>query len=859
MSRSPRLTGLSARHRIRNEPGISSNYGSMLYTMDKEIGRIMAKLDDPDGNPKSDDSIRDDTLVVFINDNGGANNNGTSNAPLRNWKGSPYEGGVRVPMIVAGAGVTAAPGSVYDRPVHSIDLLPTFYEAGGGAPIPEIDGVNLLPFVNGEDAGVPHGFLTMRAGPEVGMRMGDWKLVKNGRGAGFELFDLSLDLSETNDVSALHPEIVDAMVAELTRFEARAEKPRHHGLNSGANSINLNDRFRLDPSAGAGGGGFAPDQVIVGPSTLNGGFEDNDGPPGSILTFDQVAGWTNLAGNNSETCARDNLAPATGGPWNGVGSDAGTRLFALDTGYTIAAGDRFLIGYDWRDASGWADGSDRMRVSLFTTSDGTLTGARTDFFAASSGLSAANSSYQTESHVTPVVDAGVVGGRLFIAIEGANGGGSGTGFARFDNVNLATAIEAGDAEVELNWSSAGVWVDAGTGLADTLLDQDSFPGAVLEFPVAEDFSYTATNDMRRPTGLDFMLNKIVFSGTRASVQVASGLIDGLPLLFTNDLDGQPPAIEVGASGAFPFTIENDLVLLDGLEIRGSGAVGLTLAGSISEFEGARGISKSGAFPLLIQGAHSYTGATEILDGGFTLFGNLQTSNLTIAEPAEFHADGAVSGDLDLSGTMGWFVEGSAFNHLTVAGHVSLDGATLNVLGPVILPNSGPLSYGSLSGSFSEVTGLPDGHSVDYGYDEGSGLRRIAIVPTTPYLVWAQTISGLEGAESVFDHDANDDGVPNGVAFFLGATDANIDARPLLPSLAIEGGGAEFSYDRATGTGIEARVRYSADLSSWDTAIDGVDGVTRTVVGDRETVRVPLDLADGGRLHLRLEVSRSGGF
>ncbi|MCP4848042.1 MAG: sulfatase-like hydrolase/transferase, partial [Verrucomicrobiaceae bacterium] len=89
----PRISGLSGKRK---------QYASMVLTMDKEIGRILERLDDPNGDNDTTDGITDNTLVIFINDNGGAKNNGTVNTPLRDWKGSPFEGGIRIPMILAG-------------------------------------------------------------------------------------------------------------------------------------------------------------------------------------------------------------------------------------------------------------------------------------------------------------------------------------------------------------------------------------------------------------------------------------------------------------------------------------------------------------------------------------------------------------------------------------------------------------------------------------------------------------------------------------------------------------------------------------------------------------------------------------
>ena len=114
---------------------------AMQLALDRNIGKILDALDDPNGDGDTADSIRDNTLIFFINDNGGdshdSNPNYSSNYPLRHGKGSQWEGGIRVPMIVAGWGLDPAcqdeDVDFFDHPVHIIDLLPTAFAAGGGA------------------------------------------------------------------------------------------------------------------------------------------------------------------------------------------------------------------------------------------------------------------------------------------------------------------------------------------------------------------------------------------------------------------------------------------------------------------------------------------------------------------------------------------------------------------------------------------------------------------------------------------------------------------------------------------------------------------------------------------------------
>jgi arylsulfatase A-like enzyme len=232
-----------------NDPRLSSltgkrkDYASMVLTMDREIGNILNTLDDPakDGSV----SLTDNTLVIFINDNGGANNIGADNTPLRNFKGSIFEGGTRVPMIIAGAGLPA--NSTYHSPIHSIDILPTCLEAAGGSPPAEIDGISLLPYLDSTIPGIPHEVITIRNDTKVSVRKGDWKLAKNASNSPFLLFNLSEDPKESTDLAEINPEIVADLLNAFTTFETTIDKPRHAGLTKAPSSINLNNAFVLLP------------------------------------------------------------------------------------------------------------------------------------------------------------------------------------------------------------------------------------------------------------------------------------------------------------------------------------------------------------------------------------------------------------------------------------------------------------------------------------------------------------------------------------------------------------------------------------------------------------------------------------
>ncbi|MEM7311677.1 MAG: sulfatase-like hydrolase/transferase, partial [Planctomycetota bacterium] len=127
-----------------------SDYAALLEGMDQAIGRLLSKLDDPNGDGDTADSVTANTLVIFQGDNGGAST--TSNAPLSGSKGSQLEGGLRVPMIAWMPGTVA--NTVTDEMVHPVDLYPTMAEfAGASLPDPRVhvtDGHSLGALLRGE-------------------------------------------------------------------------------------------------------------------------------------------------------------------------------------------------------------------------------------------------------------------------------------------------------------------------------------------------------------------------------------------------------------------------------------------------------------------------------------------------------------------------------------------------------------------------------------------------------------------------------------------------------------------------------------------------------------------------------------
>jgi arylsulfatase A-like enzyme len=163
--------------------------------------------------------------------------NGSRNDPLRGSKRTTLEGGVRVPFVVQWKGRLPA-GKVYNRPVIQLDLLPTALAAAGVAVKPEwkLDGVNLLPHLEGKDAGTPHDTLYWRMGRQMAVRQGDWKLVQYddaGTIIGRKLYNLARDVGEATDLMEKEPEQARTLEAAWQKWNAEQAAPLWGGGGQG--------------------------------------------------------------------------------------------------------------------------------------------------------------------------------------------------------------------------------------------------------------------------------------------------------------------------------------------------------------------------------------------------------------------------------------------------------------------------------------------------------------------------------------------------------------------------------------------------------------------------------------------------
>lgn len=197
-------------------------YAAMVYAVDRGVGQLVEQL--------TDDNILDETLIVFLSDNGGKLGLGANNSPLREGKGSAFEGGFRVPMFFHWPGKVTG-NRKFDHPISAIDFYPTFASlAGVDMPADKhIDGIDIWDAVaNGENPrqGKPIFAARHRGGStDVAIRRDQWKAVKayNGR---WQLFDVVKDISERHDVSGSNVQILSDLASCAKAWSSSHSQPR---------------------------------------------------------------------------------------------------------------------------------------------------------------------------------------------------------------------------------------------------------------------------------------------------------------------------------------------------------------------------------------------------------------------------------------------------------------------------------------------------------------------------------------------------------------------------------------------------------------------------------------------------------
>jgi arylsulfatase A-like enzyme len=240
-----------ARYEKKLAPGLrhqNATYAAMVESVDESVGRVLGRLQER--------GLADRTIVVFLSDNGGhigqyEGKQVTNNDPLRSGKGSMYEGGIRIPLIIHAPGARDTE-AISAEPVYVADLYETLRELTGVSnsegdfaekikidrqEIRSPDGLSLVPIMRDPSATLPREALYFHfphyyptTTPASAIRMRDWKLIEYLEGPRQELFNLKEDPGESSDLSANDPSKVKELLAKLDtwRKDVSAPMPTPH-------------------------------------------------------------------------------------------------------------------------------------------------------------------------------------------------------------------------------------------------------------------------------------------------------------------------------------------------------------------------------------------------------------------------------------------------------------------------------------------------------------------------------------------------------------------------------------------------------------------------------------------------------
>lgn len=218
---SPLQADNSYLEKFRHIPDIHRRiFAALLSQLDDSVGAVLTRL--------RETGLERDTLVVFLSDNGGATRELTSsNAPLRGEKGTLFEGGVRVPMLIRWP--TRFPTArVVETPIISLDATATALAAARVSSDPKADGIDLIPFLAAAPKQPSDRTFYWRAGGRAAMRAGPWKLVREairGQPGPWQLYHLGSDISETTDLAEKEPARLAELIARWTEWSAAQASP----------------------------------------------------------------------------------------------------------------------------------------------------------------------------------------------------------------------------------------------------------------------------------------------------------------------------------------------------------------------------------------------------------------------------------------------------------------------------------------------------------------------------------------------------------------------------------------------------------------------------------------------------------
>lgn len=193
------------------------DHKAALTAMDESIGRLLNWL--------YERHLSDNTLVIFLSDNGGSAT--ADNSPLRGQKGQMFEGGLRVPCIVRYPNRVPA-GKVCDEFLTSLEIFPTLCQLTGTYPPPNVllDGFDMLPVLRGKIPSPRKEMFWKRRG-DVAARVGDWKWVDSAQGSG--LFNIKEDVGEQNDLSTQKPDILQMVKSRFQNWQIQMTQAAPRG------------------------------------------------------------------------------------------------------------------------------------------------------------------------------------------------------------------------------------------------------------------------------------------------------------------------------------------------------------------------------------------------------------------------------------------------------------------------------------------------------------------------------------------------------------------------------------------------------------------------------------------------------
>lgn len=211
------------RGRFPNNPEGRALYLGQLHYLDQEVGRVMNQLKTL--------GLEENTIVIYVSDNGGSTPIYANNKPLRGSKYLLYEGGIRVPMIISYPKVFGQ-GEVKDNLVSAMDILPTICAALNIETPKNVDGMDLNPLLKNENSLLQHDTLVWETPYEVAVRAGKWKyrMANDDANAKYEmvevelgefLYDLESDIGETKNLAEQYPEIFSQLKAAHKNWQRK--------------------------------------------------------------------------------------------------------------------------------------------------------------------------------------------------------------------------------------------------------------------------------------------------------------------------------------------------------------------------------------------------------------------------------------------------------------------------------------------------------------------------------------------------------------------------------------------------------------------------------------------------------------